>query len=68
MPGPNSPQILALYELLQTVAPSPMMTLNHAIATAMVHGPVRGLERLKALDNDGRLAAQSARRCARPLV
>ena len=50
------PQILALYELLQRVAPSPMVTLNHAIAVAMVHGPERGLERLRALDNDERLA------------
>jgi RNA polymerase sigma factor (sigma-70 family) len=50
------PQILALYELLQHVAPSPMVTLNHAIAVAMVHGPERGLERLRALDSDERLA------------
>jgi RNA polymerase sigma factor (sigma-70 family) len=50
------PQILALYELLQRVAPSPMVTLNHAVAVAMVQGPARGLERLKALDSDPRLA------------
>ncbi len=50
------PQILALYELLQRVAPSPMVTLNHAIAVAMVHGPAQGLERLRALDSDERLA------------
>ncbi|MGA7525409.1 MAG: DUF6596 domain-containing protein [Acidobacteriaceae bacterium] len=50
------PQILALYELLQRVAPSPMVTLNHAIAVAMVHGPAEGLERLAALDQDERLA------------
>lgn len=50
------PQILALYELLQRVAPSPMVTLNHAIAVAMVHGPERGLERLRVLDVDGRMA------------
>ena len=49
------PQIVALYALLQRVAPSPMATLNHAIAIAMVHGPERGLERLRALDNDERL-------------
>lgn len=49
------PQILALYELLQTVSPGPMVTLNHAIALAMVHGPARGLERLRALDSDDRL-------------
>lgn len=50
------PQILALYELLQRVSPSPMVTLNHAIAVAMVHGPARGLERLQALDRDERLS------------
>jgi RNA polymerase sigma factor (sigma-70 family) len=49
-------QILALYGLLQRVAPSPMVTLNHTIAVAMVHGPQRGLERLRALDKDERLA------------
>ena len=50
------PQILALYELLKRVSPSPMVTLNHAIAAAMVHGPSKGLELLKALDSDGQLA------------
>jgi RNA polymerase sigma factor (sigma-70 family) len=50
------PQILALYELLKRVAPSPMVTLNHAIAAAMVHGPANGLELLRALDSDPRVA------------
>jgi RNA polymerase sigma factor (sigma-70 family) len=50
------PQILALYELLNRVSPGPMVTLNHAIATAMVHGPSKGLEQLKVLDGDSRLA------------
>jgi predicted RNA polymerase sigma factor len=50
------PQILALYELLKRVAPSPMVTLNHAIAVAMVHGPSKGLELLKTLDTDARLS------------
>ena len=49
-------QILALYELLRRVSPSPMVTLNHAIATAMVHGAAKGLELLRALDSDDRLA------------
>ena len=49
------PQILALYELLQRVSPGPMVTLNHAIAVAMVHGPARGLEELQPLDRDERL-------------
>jgi RNA polymerase sigma factor (sigma-70 family) len=51
------PQILALYELLKRVSPSPMVTLNHAIAAAMVHGPDKGLQLLRALDTDPRLAS-----------
>ncbi|HLV85330.1 MAG TPA: RNA polymerase sigma factor [Candidatus Sulfotelmatobacter sp.] len=50
------PQIMALYELLKRVAPSPMVTLNHAIAAAMVNGPAKGLELLETLDNDARLS------------
>lgn len=50
-------QILALYELLQRVAPSPVVTLNHAISVAMVHGPAAGLKRLEALDGDERLSS-----------
>ena len=50
------PQILAFYELLKRMAPSPMVMLNHAIAAAMVHGPGTGLELLNALDADGGLA------------
>jgi len=50
------PQILALYELLKCMSGNPMVMLNHAIAAAMVHGPSKGLELLKALDSDARLA------------
>jgi RNA polymerase sigma factor (sigma-70 family) len=50
------PQILALYGLLKQMSDNPMVTLNHAIAAAMVHGPSAGLALLKALDGDGRLA------------
>jgi len=50
------PQILALYELLKRVSPNPMVTLNHAIAAAMVHGAGKGLELLRALDTNPRLA------------
>jgi predicted RNA polymerase sigma factor len=32
-----------------------MVTLNHAIAAAMVHGPDTGLEMLKALERDEHL-------------
>jgi len=50
------PQILALYDLLMRMNDNPMITLNHAIAAAMVHGPQKGLELLEALDEDPRLA------------
>jgi RNA polymerase sigma factor (sigma-70 family) len=50
------PQILAFYELLRRVSPGPMVTLNHAIAAAMVHGADKGLQLLKALDADPRFA------------
>jgi len=49
-------QIMALYGLLQRMTDNPMVTLNHAIAAAMVHGPATGLELLKQLDRDARLA------------
>ena len=49
------PQILALYSLLMHMSDNPMVTLNHAVATAMVHGPAAGLARLEALDADERL-------------
>ena len=50
------PQILALYELLKRMSDNPMIMLNHAVAAAMVHGPRKGLELLRALDSDTRLA------------
>lgn len=50
------PQILALYGLLVRITDNPMVTLNHAIAAAMVHGPSVGLELLKALDDDPRVS------------
>jgi RNA polymerase sigma factor (sigma-70 family) len=50
------PQILVLYELLERVAPSPVVTLNQAVAVAMVRGPRAGLELLATLDGDDRLA------------
>jgi RNA polymerase sigma factor (sigma-70 family) len=50
------PQILALYSLLERMLDNPMVMLSRAIALAMVHGPQAGLERLSALDVDGRLS------------
>jgi RNA polymerase sigma factor (sigma-70 family) len=50
------PQVLALYDLLARMAPNPVVTLNRAVAVAMVHGPAAGLAALAALDADERLA------------
>jgi len=49
-------QILALYGLLERLAPGPAVTLNRAVAVAMVQGPRAGLEALSTLDGDGRIA------------
>ena len=49
------PQIMALYSVLDRLSDNPMVTLNLAIAAAMVHGPRAGLDRLETLEHDGRL-------------
>jgi RNA polymerase sigma factor (sigma-70 family) len=49
-------QILALFELLERVAANPVVTLNHAVALGMVHGPAAGLDLLAKLDGDDRMA------------
>ncbi len=48
-------QILALYGILQRLVPSPLVTLNQAVAAAMVHGPAAGLELLRSVEADPRL-------------
>ena len=45
-------QILALYEVLERVSPGPVVTLNRAVAVAMVHGPRAGLAVLGTLDGN----------------
>jgi RNA polymerase sigma factor (sigma-70 family) len=50
------PQILGLYELLDAIAPGPMVTLNRIVAVAMVHGPRAGLAQLSAAEADPGLA------------
>jgi predicted RNA polymerase sigma factor len=50
------PQIVALYRILERIAPNPMVTLNHAVAISMVEGPQAGLELLATLDADERMA------------
>jgi RNA polymerase sigma factor (sigma-70 family) len=43
------PQILALYGLLERMSGNPMVTLNRAVAAAMVDGPAAGLAMLAPL-------------------
>jgi len=52
------PQILVLYELLERISPNPVVTLNHAVAAAMVNGPQAGLALLAALDDDARMSGR----------
>ena len=49
------PQIMALYGLLERMSDNPMVSLNRAIAAAMVEGPRAGLELLEALEADPRM-------------
>jgi RNA polymerase sigma-70 factor, ECF subfamily len=49
------PQILGLYDLLERSQPSPIVSLNRAVAVAMVHGPLRALALIDALDATGEL-------------
>jgi RNA polymerase sigma factor (sigma-70 family) len=46
------PQIVALYRVLSRIAPNPMVTLNQAVAVAMVDGPRAGLTLLEPLDDE----------------
>jgi RNA polymerase sigma factor (sigma-70 family) len=45
-------QIAVLYGMLHRIAPGPAVTLNHAVAAAMVHGPDIGLAMLDPLGAD----------------
>jgi RNA polymerase sigma-70 factor (ECF subfamily) len=46
------PQIVALYDHLLAVAPTPVVALNHAIAIGEVHGPEAALALVEELDLD----------------
>jgi RNA polymerase sigma factor (sigma-70 family) len=50
------PQILALYDLLDRVAPNPLSSLSRVVAVARVRGPAAGLDALAALESDRRVA------------
>jgi RNA polymerase sigma factor (sigma-70 family) len=59
------PQILALYGVLEQLGPNPLVTLNRAIALAMVEGPTAGLALLATLDADPRVATHHRLAAAR---
>ena len=48
-------QIVALYEALLRVQPSPVAELNHAAAVAMAQGPAEGLRLLDGLEGKAEL-------------
>jgi len=49
------PQIVRLYDLLERVQPSPIVSLNRAVAIAMVDGPQQGLALINELAATGNL-------------
>jgi RNA polymerase sigma-70 factor (ECF subfamily) len=51
------PQILGLYDLLERLQPSPIVSLNRAVAVAMVHGPRPALALIETLAASGDLDA-----------
>jgi RNA polymerase sigma-70 factor (ECF subfamily) len=50
------PQIVALYDALFSINPSPVVELNRAVAVAMRDGPEVGLEMIRAILERGELA------------
>jgi RNA polymerase sigma-70 factor (ECF subfamily) len=52
---PDRPQIAALYDELARVSPSPVVSLNRAVAVAEAEGPEAGLAAISALAGDGEL-------------
>jgi RNA polymerase sigma-70 factor, ECF subfamily len=51
------PRIVALYDELATVTPSPIVDLNRAVAVGMAFGPAAGLEAVDRLQSDPALAS-----------
>jgi RNA polymerase sigma-70 factor, ECF subfamily len=49
-------QIVRLYDLLLAIWPSPVVSLNRAVALALAEGPEAGLAQIQDLERDGRLA------------
>jgi RNA polymerase sigma factor (sigma-70 family) len=51
-------QIRCIYHLLESIEPSPVVKLSHAVAVAMVDGPQAGLDKLKVVDPNSLAAAR----------
>lgn len=51
----NWKEIVSLYDLLARVQPSPIVSLNRAVAVAMVDGPEAALEIIEAIGAEGKL-------------
>jgi RNA polymerase sigma-70 factor (ECF subfamily) len=49
------PRIVALYDALDELQPSPIVTLNRAVAVSMAYGPAAALEIVDTLRNESRL-------------
>jgi RNA polymerase sigma-70 factor (ECF subfamily) len=58
-------QIAVLYQILMTLHPSPVVSLNHAVAVAMADGPEAGLTLIDALAADAALDDYSLLHAAR---
>ncbi|MFF7211922.1 RNA polymerase sigma factor [Streptomyces sp. NPDC008238] len=50
------PQIVALYDRLLSLWPSPVVALNRTVPVSMAHGPAVALAQVEALEQEGRLA------------
>lgn len=59
------PQIAALYDVLLTLDPSPVVAVNRAVAVAFAHGPQAGLRALDVADPEDRLATYGPAHAAR---
>ncbi len=59
------PEIVRLYDLLERVQPSPIVSLNRAVAVAMAHGPQAGLAIVDGLTAAGDLESYHLLHAAR---
>jgi predicted RNA polymerase sigma factor len=53
----NWPRIVSMYGMLMTIAPSPVVALNRAIALGEAEGPERALEALDQIEDAERLGS-----------